>query len=357
MEEIEQIEKEVEASKDIPLGYEEFRLSTEGQDDGAPPVFHCRNFDYDEMFELGTITEKDMAIKLPILMQKLIYEDSSVCDLSKFKDFAFTEFMARFLAAFYQSTIEIPYKVTEEDKQWVVKNLYAGNASDPRYRDWLLGIKSGQGKVSIDYDLTQLDFYPNKDYPTCARYKKTYPSGKTFEVEFSLPTFGDAAIIAKAVEEKFSETDKRYGVTYENFKILQNIRARKENGELIDNGAIPYIPESELNEVKKYELEKTKYTIKIAKGLYLKSIDGVDYSDRKLSERIEIANNDKRLDYNAFQILSDELKHIRRGIVSEIKCIHPITGERTTIVHDFRSLELFTYLQHYKSNNSSADLV
>lgn len=353
IDEIAQVEKEAQEGKDVPLGYEEFRLSTLGKK-GAPEVFHAKNFDYGEMFALGSITEKNMAIKLPEMFAKVIHEKN--VDVKDFLDAEFTEFMARFLATYYQSKIEIPYTVTKEDKKWVVDHQYDGNDKDPRYKDWLLSIQSGETKPTLEVDLTQLDFYDVNEAPNRVAYHKTYPSGKTFDVEFRLPKFGDSAILAKAVEEKFAEQDRKFATTYENYKYNQELKARRMRNELVDMSTQYYIPENELNAVKQYELEKTAYTIALTKGLYLASIDGVDVSEKKFSERVELAK-DPRLDYNAMQMLTDEMKNIHIGIVPKITCRHPIKGVVETIDHNFRSLELLTHLQQYRSDNASVNTI
>lgn len=350
---IEQLEQDM--ATDIPLGYEEFRLSTKGKLHGAPEVFHARNFDYKEMIALGSLTEKDMPIKLPSMVQKLIWEPD--VHVESFKEAEFTEFLARFLACFYRGTIELPYKITEEDIDWTLKNVYAGDDKDPRFRDWLLATKSGQNAVNIEVDLSTLDFYDVEEAPDRIKYSKTYPSGKKFECEFTLPSFGDAAILARAVEDEFGERDKRYAVTYENFQKKREIEARRLRGENVSSTAIPYIPPSELEEVKKYELEKTDFTIDLTKGLYLASIDGKDVSDLKLSERVEIAKNDRRLDYNAFQMLSDGMKQVKIGIMPKITCRHPIKEVRTEMPYTFHTLDLFACLQYYQSDNSSIGFI
>ena len=355
MDTIEQIENEVEANAEVPAGYEEFRLSTKGKK-GAPVIFHARNLDYTEMFALGSITEKDMAIKLPDLLQKTILEPVNVCNLRKFKTDEFTEFLARFLATYYQSTIEIPYQITDEDKAWVLQNVYAGDDKDSRYRDWLLAIKSGRVKPTIEVDLTKLDFYNVDEAPNRVKYERTYPSGKHFELEFSLPEFGDSAILAKALEEEFAEEDKKFATTYENYQLKQEIKAKRIRGELVDTAAMPYIPETELKAVKEYELRKTARTIELTKGLYLASIDGVDVSDKKFSERVELAK-DPRFDYNAMQMLMDQLKDVHIGIIPKIKCRHPVKEVKSEIDHTFRSLELFACLQQYRPDNASTSLI
>ena len=78
------------------------------------------------------------------------------------------------------------------------------------------------------------------------------------------------------MEKEFANEDKRYATTYANYKHNQEVDRRLLNGEKVDSNSKFYIPDNELREVKKYELRKTKFTMDMMKGMYIKKIDGKD---------------------------------------------------------------------------------
>lgn len=345
-------ETESHNEEKVPAGYVAITLSTEGKFHRAPALFHMRNFDITESLKLGGIEKKDIPIKVPEMINKLFLEEG--LDINDFLDVEATETMARFYAAFYQTKIpDLEYKVKPEDEAWVLENVYKGDAENKDYLKWVRDINNGNIKALYDVDLTQLDFYdlPN-DCSGIVKYKKG-----DFSFKFQLPRFGDSATIQRAIQNEFGERDKRYGQTYQNFQRNQELDAKKERGENIADSAYKYIPESELTELKAYELEKTAYALTLMKGLYLVELNGEDVSKKKLSERVELANKESRLDYCAFQTISEYFDKIKIGIKPEVKVArHPITGKPGVVEHPFRALELLTYIRNFRSDGCDITL-
>ena len=339
---LQQAEALYTGEKEIPAGYVAIELSTEGKFGRAPKKFHMRNFDITETMELGGMEKKDIPIKVPEMLNNLIFEEG--VSINDFLDVEAAETMARFYAAFYQTVIrDVDYTVTDEDKKWVLENVYKGVKEGP-YQNWLIDLQNGTIKPTYDIDLTRLDFYEIPDNVT-GRVKW---ERNGFVAEFQIPKFGDSAIVQNAIQNEFAERDKRYSQSYQNYQKNQELDAAKKRGEVIDPGAYTYIPDSEMRELRKYELEKTAYSLKLLKGLYLASVDGVDVSSKKLSERVKIADEDRRIDYCCFQTVSEYFQKLKIGIMPDVLVKHPITGKMEKINHPFRALEILTLVRNFR---------
>lgn len=362
-------ESEEKINEIIPPGYVEIKMSTQGKY-YAPKSFHMRNLDINEAFELGSISQEEMPVKILNILQNLIWEKD--VKLKDFLEVEVTEVIIRFFVTFYQKDIKdqdfrkICLNSDNTDlndyyKKWVLDNVYNGQETQA-YKNWLNAVITGKTKILFDIDLTKVKFYPIDKVKKQVEYKKSVVDPNTFEkkdfkVVFDLPRFGDAATVQVALQEKFGNEDKKYRTTYNNYKYNQDLENRRRRGELVDSSTEYYIPEKELNEVKSYELRKISYTIDLMKGMYLHSIDDVDYSDKPLSERVEIAKNDRRIDYNCWQTISEEFQKVNVGPIPKVVIEDPITGGKSEIDYTFRTLDLLTNIKNYRSDNASVEYI
>lgn len=359
---IEEATAKAEAVKEIPAGYVNLLISTHGAYD-CPASFHIRNYDINEAFELGSIAPEEMPVKICESLQKLIWEPEA--DVRNMLEGEVTEMVIKFYVSFYQRYIkDLDYAkyMTEADKKWVIDNVYGGHETQA-YKDWLLGVETGRVPLKFDIDLTKVRFHkiPSEPQKT-VHYSKPVIDPNTFKetpfsCDFGLPKFGDAAIVQLAMEKEFANEDKRYATTYANYKHNQEVDRRLLNGEKVDSNSKFYIPDNELREVKKYELRKTKFTMDMMKGMYIKKIDGKDVSDLPLAERIKLVNEDHRIDYNCWQTVSSEFQNLAVGPINKIEINNPITGGKSEIDFTFRALDLLAHIKNFRSDNADVKLV
>lgn len=344
-----QIEKIADVEKDIPVGYVRINMSTKGKY-GAPAVLHIRNFSVEEALELGSISQEELPIKVTSLLQRIILEPEVKID--SFYEQEVAELCIHFYTAFYSNKLkEVPYEVTDKDKEWMKKEVYQGKDS-AEYQNWLRGIDTGKIKTTFDIDLNTIKYYSVKDdAKKFIKYKN-----KDFTCVFQYPRFGDTALLQKAVKEKFKTQDRQFGPLYETFKRKQDAEARLRRGENVAIDQIPYLEEDDLNAVRAYELEKTTYIISQMKGLYLVELNGEDVSQKPLSERVEIAK-DPRIDFSTYQTISDTFNKLQIGPVPEVKISNPITGMTEVVNHPFRTLELLAAIKDYRSDNASIEFI
>ena len=337
--------------KDSPLGYYPIEMSSKGVY-GAPKSFYVRNFSTEEALELGMVAQEDLPIKIIGMAQNLIYDNGA--NISNFLDSEVSEFLIKFYMTFYQHKLcDLEYVPTEKDKKFAAKELFSGEDS-PEYQGWLRAVSNGKLKFKFDIDLNSVQYYdvdPSQPQPKRVKYTKN-----GFECTFAYPRFGDVVVIQKAIKDKFREQDRKWGPLYDKFKRKQDMENRYRKGEAIDPSTIEYIPEEDLQAVRKYEIEKTAYIVSLMKGLYLDSIEGRAVRDLPLEERIEIAK-DPRIDYNAYQMVSDAFKDIKVGPKPTVKIHNPITGGMVDYDYTFRPLVLLAAIRNYKSDGATIEYI
>lgn len=342
--------EELARDADVPAGYVKVAMSTKGFG-YAPKTFHIKDLSVEETLQLGMTAPEEIPVKFPAMMDKLIYEkDVHVGD---FMDGEVSEFMIWFYVNFYQHKLkDIDYKLDEKTKQWALKNMFGGVDGQP-YQNWLRGIERGDIPLHFDIDLYKIRFYSiTEKIKTTVEYER-----KGFKAVFAYPRFGDAAILQKAVKDKFREQDAQIGPLYDIYKRKMDMEKAIRRGERIDQSQIPYLDEEDLNAARQYEIEKTVYTISLMKGMYLKSIDGRDVSNLSLAERVEIAK-DPRIDYPCYQTIQEAFKDMKVGPVPLVEITNPVTGEvEKDYEYPFRALELLAFIKNYRPDDATVEYV
>lgn len=341
-----QVEAFTENENKVPPGYQRIVMSTGGLY-GAPKILHCRNFTVQEALDLGAIAQDEIPVKVTKLLQNLIYEEDVKVD--DFYESEMAEFCIKFYLSFYGTKVpEQTYTPTEKDKKWMLDNIYQGKDC-AEYQNWLRGVENGRIPFTFELDLRQVQYYQLPEKPHTKIRFKNPRSG--LNCVFSYPRFGDAALLQKAVDEKFRIKDKQFGPLYEIFKRKQDAEERLRKGENVAIDQIPYLDKEDEKAIKAYELEKSSYIIELMKGLYLRELDGVDVSDKSLSERVELAK-DHRIDFSSYQTVAENFSKLEIGPIPKIRIVNPVTGILEEIDHPFRTLELLAYIKNYKSDDS-----
>lgn len=346
---LKQVEDVAAVETTVPPGYQRIRMSTGGKY-GAPAVLHIRNFSVEEALELGSIAQEEIPIKVTNLLQRIILEKD--VDIKQFYDAEVSELCIHFYEAFYSTKLkEISYTPDEDDKKWVLENVYQ-NKDGADYQNWIRGVETGKVPLKYDIDLSQVRYYKVSDDP---KKKIRYKNGD-FTCVFQYPRFGDTVILQKAVKEQFRTKDRQFGPLYETYKRKQDAEARLKRGENIAIDSIPYLDQDDLQAVREYELEKTSYVISMMKGLYLQEIMGEDVSERPLSERVELAK-DPRIDFSTYQTVSEHFDKLEIGPVPKVTIQNPVNGMPKEIDHPFRTLDLLASIKNYRPDNASIEFI
>ena len=346
---LQQVEAAAEVTKNVPAGYVKILMSTRGKY-GAPSSMHIRNFSIEEALELGSMTQDDIPIKVPALLQKTIFEKE--VDINKFYEPEVAEFCIHFYEAFYSKYLkDINYQVTDADREWMKNEVFHGKES-AEYQDWLRGIDTGKIKTTFEIDLSRIKYY---SVPETAKKHIKY-TNRDFNCKFQYPRFGDTALLQRALKEKFRVQDAQMGPLYEIYKRKQEAESRLRRGENVAIEQIPYLNEDDMKAVRQYEIEKTAFIFTQMKGLQLCEFMGEDVSGKSLSERVEIAK-DPRIDFSTYQTVSEHFSKLEIGPVPKIQIVNPVTGILQEIDHPFRPLDLLAAIRHYKSDNANIEFV
>lgn len=346
---VKSVENFAEVENSIPAGYVRIRMSTQGKY-GAPASMHIRNFSIEEALELGSMSQEDIPIKVPQLLQKTIFEKD--IDINKFYEPEVAEFCIHFYEAFYSNSLkELKYQITDADKEWMKKEVFQGKES-AEYQNWVRGVETGKINPTYEIDLRTVKYYT---IPENVKKRIRYTNGD-FSCEFQYPRFGDTAILQRALKEAFRTQDMQMGPLYEIYKRKQEAETRLRKGENVAIDQIPFLSKDDLDAVRAYELEKTSFIFTQMKGMQLCKFMGEDVSSKPLSERVEIAK-DPRIDFSAYQTVSEHFSKLEIGPVPKVSIVNPITGILQEIDHPFRPLDLLASIKHYKSDNANIEFV
>lgn len=337
--------------KNVPAGYYKIDMSTKGKY-GAPKNFHVRNFSVEETLNLGMSSQEELPIKVIDMLQNLVWEED--VKIADFFEQEMSEFLIKFYITFYQHSLkDLDYEPTEEDFEYAAKILFPGRDSQ-EFKGWERAVKNKQIPLHFDIDLTKVKYY-KIDENAPAKKKIKYTKGD-FECVFEYPRFGDVAVVQKIIKDKFREKDRKFGPLYEDYKRNQEIDTALKEGKNVDPKAKVFINAEDMDAVRAYEIEKTTYIISLMKGMYIHSINGQVVRDLPLDERVELAK-DPRIDYPAYQMVSDAFKDLEIGPVGTVNINNPITGGRADIAYTFRPLNLLAQIRNYKTDRASIEFV
>lgn len=329
-----QVNNEISLSK-VDGGYIEVRLSTKGMY-GAPEVFHIRNFTTEEVMQLSLVEKENLPVAMAKLLQDVIMEPQDQVNVLEFHEMEASELALFIKKTYYETKIkDVNWQVTDEDKKFAREVLYAND--DDALNKWELGVRNGKRKYQFDIDLDKVEYWPAPEKPVTGLRVKD-PVSK-LECKFTWPRFGDTVVLKKALDNEFKEKDKRYEQDYAIYKRRQEAERSAARGEIVDLSKVPMLPKSQMEEIRKYETEKTLFLITMTKGLHLAEIDGKDVSELPLAERAKLAA-DSRISYTLYQKVSEIFNDMKVGPKKNIKVTDPVTGKEVDYEYPFRVYDI-----------------
>jgi hypothetical protein len=347
----EQALKEARADLDaiiqIPPGYIEVQLSTRGLV-GAPARFHVRNFSTEDLMNLGLSDDTDRYDQMIKMLQSVIFEQN--VRIEYFHEKEVIELLLFMYETFYTEVFpEQKWLLTDEDYEYMAEE--SGGEDTDEYRARIRAIERGDHKPVFDINIaTDLEYFEitKETFKATARITRKF-NNEPFTCSFGLPTVGDILVLKHFINHVFSEKDRRFASLSETLKFRQDAEERWRKGENINLRSLPIIPQTELNKLKEYEIEKSLFAITASKALHLKEFNGQDVSKAPLEERIKFAE-DPRLDHATFKQIEDHFKSLNFGLKEEITARDPITGK---IVKQKYSFQLDTILTAFHSSRPS----
>lgn len=342
----------------IPAGYMTVELSTKGEF-GAPKVFHVRNFKTEDLVKLSLEDEDKVQIRVAEMLQDLIWEDKSECDILKFHEKEVIETLLLLYKRFYQSKLKgLQWELTDEDKELIAQE--EGGKDTDSYRRRIAAIERGDEKKFFDIDLSKVKFYDvPEDVGAEALVRGKDPeTGKEYTVIYGYPRYGDAIILRQFLLNlpKFKDGEKRFASIRENVKFRQRMEERWRNGENIPLEKIPRYTDKDLEAFNEYEMEKAVFATKAVKALHLVEIDGQNIADLPLDKKLDYAD-DPRLDHSTFEQINKIYDSMKIGPVEDIEVVDPYLNKVTKIHYTFRVFTILQALRDNKSNGTTIEFI
>lgn len=316
---------------DIPAGYIEISLSTKGKL-GAPKVFHIRNFKVKDVISLSLTDDTNLPNRLIKVLNSMIYED---VDVSDWHEKEIEELMVYVYMTFFNGVIlDMPFTVTEEDRQWLRDHDKKNILEDIDNKKWTprtdIDIASG-----VDtYDLPE-DYDPNI----------TITNKKTgFFVTFGYVKYGDQLKIKRWLDSYFADKEKKFEKYKKAVEYNNSIMYRLQDDPSLLDKTIDLDPE-ETEAYNEYTSEKLEVLTDIVKIISVTNYNGMDVTKMSLSDKYELLSQDARIDVGMINKLTKRQNKYQFGIKPEVKMRNPITGGVVSRPFTFRLSTILSAIQ------------
>jgi hypothetical protein len=354
----------------VPQGYIEIRLSTKGLLGCAPAVFHIRNFNTEDLMNLGIADQEDLPRRLTAMLDAIILEhdpaDSKSVSVRKFHEKEITELMLKLYEAFYGDVFPNQvWKPTEEDWAFLAEQCGGKDTADFRARERAL--KNGDWKPIFDIPLKVVKYFDvTPPLKHTARIKVDNPTDPSdyFEVVYDLPRFGDVLALQDFVNAKYAEEDKRFAAIGDILQRRQDAEQKLLAGENINMRAIPDCPASQKKEYKEYAARKSALAMQAMRALHMKEATGrfrdaegkefilknEDVSKWSIDKRIILATH-PNLNNQVFTEIKKEFDKLEFGIKPKIHVTDPILSKEVDLPYSFQLNDIMEAMRDKRPTN------
>lgn len=342
--EIKDAENKAKNLLEIPAGYTEIRLSTEGKINCAPASFHVRNFTTEDLMNMATTDQAEIPVQVMKILQEIIYEKD--VDIKKFHENEVIETLFIIFRDFFSSILtDIPWELTDEDKDFLAAEH--GGKQSPEYLNRIASYEDGSWVPRWDIDLESFSFYKiPDDFKSVVEAKFNDTT-----VEFSMPRYGDVLILKKLLDVYFKEEENKYRQISQNIQEKARLKKMFAEGKSNNDGSRIYIPKTEEDAYNEYSKRRLIFSATAVKALHLKSLNGKNLENLDLSERIKIVEENPAIfSHGVFKQVTKMFADMKIGINPETKGKDPITGRITDVRYTFR---VFTLLQAIRDNDNN----
>ena len=321
-ERIEEAENEVNATMQVPPGYLEIRLTSNGKY-GAPEVFHVKNFSTEDLVHLAVSDDSELPERTIEFLNSIIYED---VDVASWHEKEVVETLFIIYKTFYQSSLlNLTWNYTPEDKEFL-RNQYGNGTAE--FNNRIEALDNGTWAPVFDVDLNKVEFYPKIEQAKTRANIKKQSTG--FSCIYSWPRYGDVVKIKKYMEIIYSKTDK----DFERLQKIAQFRKQAEqqalDGKPVMLDRIQDLSKEERDKLRKYEEEKLNFMTTCLRAIQLKEIRGQDISNLELKDRIKFAQ-DPELDFATWKVINKKFnEELEIGLKEEMTVLDPITNRYTT---------------------------
>lgn len=336
-------EESVRKMADIPPGYIEINLSTKGKI-GAPASFHVRNFTTEDLMDLAATEQKDIPVEVVKRLQEIIWEDN--VNVEEFHENEVIETLFIIYREFYSQYLpEMPWELTDDDKAHLQKQF--GGESSPDYINRIAAYEDQKWVPRWDIDLATFGFYEIPD-DFKSTIKATDKQGNS--VTYTLPKYGDVVVLKNFIDKYYEKEEAKFAQISRSLQQKNQLDKDFLEGKSNRNGDRIYIPKSEEDEYNEYAKKRMVFSASAIKALHLKEVNGVDFSGKSLSDRIDyVVNNPGIFSHGVFKKVTEKFSELKIGINPETEGIDPILQKRVKVNYTFR---VFALLQALRDNDA-----
>lgn len=340
----------------IPAGYIPVTLSTRGKI-AAPEVFHIRNFNTEDLMELGLVDQEMLPIKAIEMLDNIIYEhdpkNPNSVSVKKFHEREVMELLLFVYEAFYTEELtNIAWTLTDED--WEEKRKELGGDDSDEFRAFERAIRNGQIKPTFNINVkTGVEFHEVEDD---VRTSVRVNSRDGFTCKFGLPKYGDVIDLKYFIESKYREQDRKFASIGQTIKMRKDAEDRLIKGENVNLRGIPDVPKAEREKFHEYEVEKSVFAMTAIKAWHLKEMNHVpgqdpnkvfDVADLPLEKRIELVKS-PYIDHSTFEQVQNMFNELKFGIKEEITVVDPILNKTVQRKYSFQLLDLLSAIRNQR---------
>lgn len=329
----------ISRSDDIPLGYTAIELSTKGKL-GAPKIFHIRNFKTGDLIDLSLTSRDDLPESVVKMIDGMIFEKA--VSIKNFHEKEVIELLVRLFMIYFAPNIDVDFDVLDEDLDYLKDKI--------PYEDYIETLKdldTKKWKPQTNIDLTKIKTYDldEKFSPIVTIASKR--TGEKFK--FSFPKFGDILIVKKFLKLKFEKEEKQFASLRRMISFQEEMENKFRNGEMIDLNKVPNVPESEMQRLHEFDIEKAVYAMDLIRAVQIIGYNGKDLSKMSLIEKLEVLDTTV-LDHNINTKLEKYYSSLKFGINDMIDMYNPIKKITESRRFSFRLMDILQAVKSFDSD-------
>ena len=322
-------EKSVKTSMEVPAGYLEVRLSTQGKV-GAPEVIHIRNFKVSDVVTLAMSSDSEIPGRMIQVLNSMIFED---VDVATWHEKEVEELMVHLFKTFYRSVLEdVDFPLDDKDYEELAKT--PERLEDVKAHRW-----TPKTTININRDVELYDLPKNFNSKITITNKKT-----GFYCTFDYIHYGDQLVLRAWLDSYFAEQEARFKNIKSQIQFNTTlIRTLKDNPDAITK-LIKYDPDEE-KAYNDYLTERVKVLSEVARIVSIIDYNGEDISNLSVGEKYELLKDDARIDFGMINKLNTKQQKMQFGIKPEINMYDPILNEVVKRPYSFRLSTILEAMQ------------
>ena len=296
------VEKAVEeVDKDIPIGYIEIKLPSNGRIEGIPSSLHFRDYTGNDALDLNVLDENERVKTLVNVLKRMCYEQFDI-GLLPVEDVLYILYVLQF--TFISSSVEKYIYVDE--------NLPEGEDEGQKDSDENLEL------VEIPFSALHVTFLgkdkDDKDLPEKVKFPLTLTDNTTnSKVRIKLPSLKDALVADKYCKEFYHDKTIEFNDIRRSLSQIEGIKKKSLRDEKMDEFTAKN--EDRLNEYYSFLKEYALMVAKFMQSLQIVAFNGEVIEDAE--KKWELYN--KSISTNLWNYYNSIVEKFKFGLNEEVE--------------------------------------